>query len=358
MLHGGDIYGTGERLGIACDQVIDFSANISPLGLPEAVRAAVINELDSAVCYPDVKSRRLKRAISAYLNRKFKTDTVSGMILCGSGAADIIYRFVYALRPKRALVISPSFVEYAAALACVGTEITDYKLNHDDFSIGEDILDAITEDIDAVFVCTPNNPTGVLTKRELLLRMAERAKSAGAFLVIDECFLDFVKNEADYTMTGFLKEFENVLILRSFTKMFAMPGLRLGYGMCADKALLLKMTECGQSWPVSTVAESAGIAALNEAAYVSAVIDYVEKEREWLYKRLEALGIGYTKSCANYMLIHVPGEQRLYEKLLEYGIMIRRCENYVNLDSTYYRIAVNSHDKNRCLIAALEKILG
>lgn len=358
MLHGGDIYGTGEKLGIACHEVVDFSANISPLGLPEAVRAAVISELDNALHYPDVYCRKLRRAIAKRMSADNGTEIVPEMILCGSGAADIIYRLVFAMRPKRALIVHPAFVEYEAALSCVGTEIVSYRLNRNDFLIGEDILPMITEDIDMIFVCNPNNPTGTLTKKELLLTIAKRAKEAGACLVVDECFLDFVDSGSDYTMAGEALNFKNMVLLHSFTKMFAMPGLRLGYAICADKDLLSKLAQYGQSWAVSTVAESAGIAALTQPDYERRVRAYVAGERQWLYEKLEALGIAYTKSYANYILIHVPGEKKLYEKLLTYGIMIRKCENYVNLDKDYYRIAVNSREKNRHLISALAKILN
>lgn len=357
MLHGGDIYGTGERLGIACHEVIDFSANISPLGLPEAVREAVILELDNAAHYPDVCCRRLRRAIAGRLSEENKTEILPEMILCGSGAADIIYRLVFALQPKQALIVCPAFVEYEAALSCVDAKIVSYMLNRDDFLIGEDILPMITEDIDMIFVCNPNNPTGTLTKKELLIKIAGRAKKMGAYLIVDECFLDFVENGIDYTMAGEISRFKNMVILRSFTKMFAMPGLRLGYGICGDRELLLKLAAYGQSWAVSTAAESAGLAALTQADYERKVRFYVDGERQWLYKKLEALGIAYIKSYANYILIRVPGEEKLYEKLLHYGIMIRRCENYVNLDNDYYRIAVNSREKNECLIRALEEIL-
>lgn len=359
MQHGGDIYGTSEKLGIDCEAVIDFSANISPLGLPKPVRRAIIDELEGSKHYPDIYQRRLKRAISQKLSEKASGSfwLTPEMILCGSGAADIIYRLVYALKPKRALMIHPTFVEYEAAMACVGTEIVSYCLNHEDFMVREDILEAMTEAIDVVFICNPNNPTGVLTERSLLVRMAQKAEALGIFMVVDECFLDFVRAGDAYTMLPYLESFRHVLILRSFTKMFAMPGLRLGYGICSDTEFLEKMARFGQSWAVSTVAESAGLAALSATDYENTVMTYVENERAWLYEKLEKLGIGYIQSHANYILIHVPMVARLYERLLQYGIMIRQCDNYVNLDKSYYRIAVNDHDKNERFISALEKII-
>lgn len=356
MLHGGDIYGASEKLGITQKEILDFSANISPLGLPKSVKEAVISELDNALYYPDTENRRLRRAVSrAFLDKGF--DLTPDMVICGNGAADIVYRFVYAAKPKRALIIHPTFVEYEEALNCTGTEIESYTLNHDNFKIGWDILDKIRPGISAVFICNPNNPTGVVTQKELLFAVIKKAGEAGSFVVLDECFLDFSENENQLTMAGILKEAPHLLILRSFTKMYAMPGLRLGFAMTSNQALIEKMKKSGQSWPVSTTAESAGIAALSEENYHRQVVGYINKERAWLEKELSLLGIFFIQSHANYILIRVPQVEDLYEQLLKEHIIIRQCKNYVNLDGSYYRIAVNGHDKNVRLIESLKKIL-
>lgn len=356
MLHGGDIYGASEKLGVTQKEIIDFSANISPLGLPKSVKEAVISELDNALHYPDTENRRLRTAVSKAFSKK-GFELTPDMLICGNGAADIVYRFVYAAKPKKALVIHPTFVEYEEALRCVGTEIEGYELNHDNFEIGMDILEKIRPGISAVFICNPNNPTGVITDKELLFDVIKKAGKAGAFVVLDECFLDFSENENQLTMAGVLEDAPHLVILRSFTKMYAMPGLRLGFAMTSNRALIEKMKKCGQSWPVSTTAESAGIAALLAEEYHREVIEYVSRERAWIEKELSSLGIFYIRSHANYILIRVPHVKDLYGQLLKEHIIIRRCENYVNLDGSYYRIAVNGHDKNVCLIESLKKIL-
>lgn len=352
MLHGGDIYKTQLELGLSEDEILDFSANISPLGIPEGVIRAVTEHLKGAVHYPDPSSRRLRMSLSEALS------VPEDWIICGNGAADIIYRFIFSKKPKRALVPAPTFVEYEEAMRCVGTEVLHYNLNHVDFKIGMDFIDRIDDGVDAVFVCNPNNPTGVLTSRTLLLEILHKAAACGACLVIDECFLDFLEDEARYTLVDALGQSGNLLILKSFTKMYAIPGIRLGYGLCSDAGLIEHMQKAGQSWPVSTLAEAAGIAALLETDYRKQVIEYVNRERHYLEKAFDKLGIRYIHGHANYMLIQTPGVNDLSSRLLPSGIMIRTCESYHNLNESYYRIAVNGRGANEKLIGCLETALS
>lgn len=351
MRHGGDIYGSDGR---KINNILDFSANISPLGMPSGIWQAITDSMEDALHYPDPDSRQLRLALAD------KYHVLSDDILCGNGAADIIYRLIYAKKPQKALVLHPTFVEYEEAMSVIGTEIIGYDLNHEDFKVHEDILDKITEDVDVIFICNPNNPTGVLTKRELLLKILQKAKTCGCLLVVDECFLDFTgtENEKTYSMLPYVETYENLLILKSFTKMFAIPGVRLGYAISSNIELLKKMKRAGQSWPVSTMATAAGIAALKEKNYVQQVVHYVNKERRFLQTELDNCGIRWIPGHANYILIHVPQIQHLEQKLEPYHIRLRTCDNYKNLDANWYRIAVNVHEANVKLLEALEEILG
>lgn len=349
MLHGGNIYGFSEEMKRG---LLDFSANISPLGMPESIKRTIIDEMNHALHYPDPISGRLTSAIGKKLNIE------PSWVICGNGAADIVYRFVYGLKPKKAVVVHPTFVEYEEALKCTDTKIAGYALNRKDFKIREDILDLIDGETDAVFICNPNNPTGVLTEKMLLLKILEKSKQCGAYLVMDECFLDFTGQEEKLSMIDALKNYDNLLILKSFTKMYAIPGVRLGYGICANETLIEKMRRAGQSWSVSTMAESAGIAALSEDSYQQSVVAYVNEERAYLEKSLAEMGIEFIHGHANYMLIRCVGITDLYERLLKEKIMVRTCLSYENLGADYYRIAINHHEANVKLIDALRKVGG
>lgn len=347
LTHGGDWAGYQARYG---GQPLDFSANISPLGMPEGVRRAAADALAGAHRYPDPLCRALTGAIAG-------TELVSpDWVLCGNGAADLIYRAVLARRPAHALVTAPAFAEYEAALELVGCKADRFPLREaDGFALGEEFPDAVSPETDLVFLCQPNNPTGRAIPRPLLERTLDRCREAGALLVVDECFLDFLDEPEAFTMKGLLGQSPNLLILKAFTKLYAMAGLRLGYCLCSDAALLGRLREAGQPWAVSGPAQAAGMAALGETAYVEAVRTLIRTERPRLAQALSRLGLRVIPGEANYLLFHSPVP--LEEPLRERGILIRDCSNYHGLGRGWYRTAVRDRADNGRLLAALKDIL-
>lgn len=349
LMHGGDLQGAAERSGKKAEELLDFSANINPLGVPPAVREAIVRELHSVIHYPDPLSRKLRAAISE------AEGVPAEQILCGNGGADLIYRLVCASRPKTALVMVPTFAEYEEALNQVGSELRFYSMQ-EDLCIREDILNRITGDLELLFLCNPNNPTGILTGRPLLLSVLEKADSTGTTVLLDECFLDFVEEQEEYTLKEYLNCFQNLVILKSFTKLYAIPGLRLGYCLSSNRKLLNRMEKAGQPWAVGTLASAAGMAALQEADFRERTVSYVNRERAKLKAGLEALGLQVYNGRANYLCFRVRGEEHLAEKLLEQGILIRRCSNYRGLSEEYYRAAVRTGEENERLLAALRTV--
>jgi len=347
LTHGGDWAGYQAEYG---EKPLDFSANISPLGLPEGVRAGVADWLAQAECYPDPLCRALRGAIA-------ESEQVSpDWVMCGCGAAGLIYRAVLAKRPCRALVTAPTFAEYEAALDLVQCQTDHYILREaDGFSVGQDFLDTITPDTDVVFLCQPNNPTGRTVPRALIAAALERCGEAGALLVVDECFVDFLDDPAAYTVTGLLGQYPSLLILKAFTKLYAMAGLRLGFCLCSDAALLDAMARAGQPWAVSGPAQAAGIAALKETQYVQAVRALIARERPRLASELARLGLRVVPGEANYLLFYSPTP--LAGPLRQRGILLRDCGNYKGLCDGWYRAAVRTGEENRRFIAALEEVL-
>lgn len=347
LTHGGDWAGYEQEYGKA---PLDFSSNVSPLGLPEGVRQAVIRALQDAECYPDPLCRQLRRAIA-------NAEGIDPLwCLCGSGSADLIYRAVLARRPRRALVTAPTFAEYEAALALVSCRTKRYMLRkEEDFLLRKDFLKAIMPGTDIVFLCEPNNPTGRTSSRELLLEILTRCRETGTLLVVDECFGSFLDDPGLHTMCGQLEKFPNLLILKAFTKLYAMAGLRLGYCLCSDTTLLNAMREAGQPWAVSGPAQAAGIAALAETEYVQAVRAMTARERPWLAGELARLGCEVIPGEANYLLF--AQEKPLLKPLRRRGILLRGCGNYQGLNDTWYRAAVRDREDNRRFLAALEDIL-
>ncbi len=347
LVHGGDWAGYRARFG---HDALDFSANVSPLGLPQGVADAIVAALPTADRYPDPLCRELRTALSR------AEQLPEPWILCGNGAADLISRLVWALKPRRALLPAPTFAEYAAALESVGCEVKRKTLHEaDDFAVTEAFVQAVNQSIDLVFLCQPNNPTGQITPPELVQRLVRRCADCGAVLVVDECFLDFLQQRDALTAKPLLQTAPNLVILKAFTKLYAMAGVRLGYALCSNTVLLAKMQAAGQPWGVSSLAQAAGAAALRETAYADAVRALIADQRPKLAAGLRALGLQVIEGRANYLLFRAP--ETLGAALQQRGVCLRSCGNYPGLSAGWYRTAVRTAPENEQLLQTMREVL-
>lgn len=348
LVHGGDWMGYRERFG---RDALDFSANVSPLGLPEGVAQAIREALTEADRYPDPLCRTLRAALSR------AEGVPPEQILCGNGAADLIFRLVWAAKPRRALVTAPTFAEYAAALDTAGCEVKRFFLGEaEDFAVTDALVDAVDESTDMVFLCQPNNPTGQVTPLVVVQKLLRRCADCGAVLVVDECFLDFLAARDTLTAKTVLRDAPNLIILKAFTKLYAMAGVRLGYALCSDAALLDKMRAAGQPWAVSGLAQAAGLAALEETAYADSVRTLIADQRPRLAAGLRALGLRVVDGQANYLLFRAPAD--FGAKLRRHGAVVRGCGNYPGLDETWYRTAVRTQKENEQLLKIMREVLA
>ena len=343
--HGGDWESFREKTG---RMPLDFSANTSPLGMPERVREAAAASLDEADRYPDPECRALRRALSE------RYGLMPGEILCGNGAADLVDRLVLALHPQKALVTAPSFTEYRSVLERVMCEVRTYALSEENgFCLEDRITRELTADLDAVILCEPNNPTGRTTDLALLEAVADRCDELGVLLVLDECFNEFLDDPTAHSFLSVLRR-HRVLVLRAFTKFYGMAGLRLGWCACADGGLLERMAEAGQPWPVSVPAQAAGIAALQETGYAQRLRTLIQKERPRLCRALESLGCRVIPGEANFLLFR-DDTRLLPEKLEKRGVLIRCCADFEGLGPDWYRAAVRTPAENDVLIEAMKE---
>ena len=336
--HGGDIYGNQNI-------TLDFSVNINPLGMPDPVRQALISRVDEFSHYPDPHSRELSAAIARYENVR------PDHVVCGNGAADLIYRMCYAAKPRRALICAPTFSEYERALEQSGCRITYYNLTAGNgFAFTDDIPEQLIPGIDMIFLCHPNNPTGRLIPQGLMERILNKAQTIRAIVVVDECFLDFTDG---VSAKQYLEEMPGLVILKAFTKIYAMAGLRLGYLLNSDAGLLQKINAVAQCWSVSVPAQIAGVAALSCIGWVEDTQRLVAQERSFLYESLGEFDVERFPSDANFLLLR--SRQSLYAPLLQKGILIRSCENFRGLDRSFYRIGVKTRDENSRLIRVIRE---
>ncbi len=350
--HGGDIYSRPVKM--------DYSANINPLGLPEGVKRELHCCVEENVCciYPDSACRSLKLALSDMYH------VPKEWISCGNGAADLIFALAAALRPGRALLLAPSFLEYSQALHLWGCETDAFMLREEEgFRLDPDRLKEVLlhaksekQPYDILFLCNPNNPTGLPLKRERVEEIGEVCKETGTWLAVDECFCDFLDEPEAYSVIPVLKELDRVIVLKAFTKIYAMAGLRLGYSLCADQELNRRLEAARQPWSVSGPAQRAGIAALKERDYLEAAKRLIGPERERMKEKLTELGFLVYPSQANYIFFRDPSRKKgesLYDRLLQQGVLIRSCGNYPGLDSSYYRICVKTQEENDRFLAYL-----
>lgn len=347
LVHGGDWAGFEAEYGCA---PLDFSANVSPLGVPQGVQQAIATAAAGADRYPDPLCRTLRAALAQ------AEHVLPEWVLCGNGAADLIWRIATALRPHQALVPAPAFAEYEAALRSTGCEVKYCRLSTDNgFAVDETFEQAITAQTEMVFLCEPNNPTGRTTSMPLLQRIADHCAEQGTVLVVDECFGAFLDDPQKHTLVPLLGQYPNLVILKAFTKIYAMAGVRLGYALCSNADLLQKLQAAGSPWSVSSLAQAAGIAALQEVKYVEQVHVLIREQRVLLANGLQALGLRVIPGEANYLLFQ--SQQPLLEPLRQKGILLRSCGNYPGLDNTWYRTAVRTNAENQRLLATLEEIL-
>ena len=337
FIHGGDIYSR--------EILYDFSANINPLGMPDNVRRALRDNISAFERYPDTECRELKRAIAK--SEGVETDNIA----CGNGASDIIYRLVRTVKPNRAIIIGPTFSEYERALTKEDCKITAIMLSEENgFEVTDAVLTQI-HDADMLFICNPNNPTGRVIKPEITAAIRRRCVENGILPVIDECFMDFVIDKEKY-MSGTDK---NTVIIKAFTKNYALAGLRLGYALCGNTELIRRIEDTGPCWSVSVPAQTAGAAALRDKEYLKKTARGIEAERQYLTAEMRNFGLKVYPSDANFILFRcgLP----LDKLLLKEKIAVRPCADLAGLDNTYFRTAVRLRRENAALIGAVKKIM-
>ena len=273
-----------------------------------------------------------------------------------NGAAELFFAAVQAVCPQKALVIAPSFSEYEEALRSVGAEAEYYYLcEEDNFQIREDYVDKLSEEIDMIFLCNPNNPTGQTIDRDMLIKILDRCKKQNIVVILDECFLEFLDEPNRYEMSNLRGEYPNLLIIKAFTKIFSMPGLRLGYAISSNQDILEEMSWKLQQWNVSVPAQMAGVAALeNPKEYIRQTREYVSGQREYMRNIMKMMGYVVFASKANYLFFK--GRPGLEKEALEAGFLIRDCQNYEGLSEGFYRIAVRTKEENERLITWLGRL--
>lgn len=328
---------------------MDFSVNVNPLGIPESVERALEEAVSVCGRYPDIEARELKGAMGAMLG------IPQEYLLFGNGASELLLAVIHGIKPAKTVIPVPSFYGYEYAAAAGGGEILYYETGRDrSFSPGEELLDVLTEDVGLLFLANPNNPTGSVPDREYLRRVLAHCRERGICVALDECFAEFCRE--DVSMLPETESFGNLILIRAFTKLFAIPGVRLGYLVCSDPSLRERIAGQLPEWNLSVFAQAAGCACARETEFVRKTRTYVTGERQFLSERLRGLGLEVFPGEANFLLVY--SKEPLYEPLLRQGILIRDCGNFRGLPEGFFRVAVRTRAENEALLEALSEIIA
>lgn len=348
--HGGDILTAAQKSGFSAGEILDFSASIVPFDMPQPVRKAINASITMLGQYPDPQCRALKEAVSLAEGISQKH------IVCGNGAAELIFSLVKAVGPKRALVVCPTFSEYEAALRSVGCKVTRHFLRAENqFAFTDAVLEKLVSGIGMAVLCSPNNPTGNKIDGGLLLQILKKCRQNSIVLLLDTCFDDFTLARHPVQLTG---QYRELFMLKSLTKLYAMPGLRIGYGVTSNTDIIRKMEQSVQNWNVNTIAQAAGIAAVGDAAHRDGIAEWLPAERERLRRQLEDCGFICFPPAANFILFYAKGLCNLDERLLARGILIRSCAQFAGLADGYFRVSVRLPEENGRLVRAIRQALS
>ncbi len=349
MIHGGEIY----------DKKIeyDFSVNLNPVSCPESVTRATNDAISCVDKYPDMEQREFRRAVADSLRRRAMRDGSSfnqEMVIGGNGASELLAAVVRAINPVKVLLPVPSFYGYIHALKMLDeSEIVQYELRaEDDFELGLEFVNSISEGIDAVILASPNNPTGKCIKRNVLESIITKCRETGTALIVDECFYALSDSETSVSAREYIYDYSGLYVVDAYTKLFSIPGVRVGY-LLTQEQNISRIRRFLPEWNMSAFALAAGKACAGECTdeFIDASRRLIGKEREYLSEELGKLGVKVFPSDANYLLIY--SNSNLYEILLQKGILIRDCSSYEGLEDGFCRVAVKSHAENMILVDTL-----
>lgn len=344
-MHGGNIEKAQMKYGLKKDEFVDFSSNINPLGFPSRVGKIVSSHLDDIAHYPDPDCMGLRNALAGSLG------VSSDNLLVDNGSVSLIFSLVFALKPKRVLIHIPAFSEYERAVRLVGGRCVFAKTY-------ETIIEHLSN-VDLLFVCNPNNPTGYLWDKKTMRLLVDECEKKGVFLIIDEAFMDFVEETSSIVTIS--PHRKRVLVLRSLTKFFAIPGLRVGY-LVGNRKLLGRISAYQPPWSVNTLAQTVSCEVVKDTTFIKKSRDYVSKERSFLFEELQkVVGITPYPSSANFILCKLEDERTNADRLCDYcgskGMLIRNCSDFRGLGNRFVRIAVRGREENLRLISCLKEYL-
>jgi threonine-phosphate decarboxylase len=352
--HGGNVKQICDKYRLNPDEIIDFSASINPLGCPSVVEKAVTEQFNDIRHYPDSQCSDLRKAIAE------KTPCNESNVIIGNGSNELFYLIPRALQPKKGVLLQPTFAEFSDAFCNSNIDVIEIINDDRDFPVINTKISRLKSIEECmVFLCNPNNPTGQLTRREDIIELVK--DNPNRLIVIDEAFMDFVEDDEKYSVIKDAPQMDNLIVVRSLTKFYGFPGLRLGY-LVSNESIVNKLMKYKEPWTVNTIAQIAGLAAINDKEFTANTRQYVSVEKAFLYDGLTMInGIHPFQPTVNFILVKIEDSGKtsstIQEVLMKNNILIRNCSNFKGLDETYFRVAVKTRDENQKLLDALKLVM-
>lgn len=364
--HGGNLTRICSTYGVNPEDIIDFSANINPFGFPTELYDAVNSNLENIIHYPDPDCTEL-RELLANVNSCSKDN-----ILIGNGSTELFYLICRTICPERGLVFQPTFTEFARALRCSGADVREITCDERDMFRVDTLMGKHCElqaqqmecESDSslfsniVFICNPNNPTGHLINKDDILHLTDILTDT--LVVVDEAFMDFVVRPERNSVMPYASERDNLIVVKSLTKFYGVPGIRLGFLVAQSEAVKTLLMQ-KEPWSVNSIALEVGKLVVNDEKFIINTRDYINKEKIFMYTELTGInGLWAFEPAANFLLIKITDDKFtasiVYDKLIKLGLVIRNCMNFPGLTDKFFRVAVKAHNENIKLIQALRNI--
>lgn len=350
--HGGNVYKIAREQRVPVDRIVDFSASINPLGPPAAALGVIRSALKKIVHYPDPDCSELRQALAQ------QCDVDPDMILAGNGSTELIHLLPRALAIRSALIIGPTFEEYGRALMDAGSSVLYVHARREERfrpPLKEVLRQLCSERsrFDAVFLCNPNNPTGQVMSLQAVRELAEAIDRQQGWLIVDEAFIDYCHTQSVVSM---LRGHPRMIVLRSLTKFYAMPGLRVGYLIGASK-VVKRLKDRQPPWSVSSLAQEVSSAILHDHTYATQSRTFMKNERSRFTRGLRSLSsLRVYSSAANFLLIELPagtGAGEVTDRLAAKRLLVRDCSTVPGLSLQMIRVAIRTARENQRLIAIL-----
>ncbi|WP_273325442.1 pyridoxal phosphate-dependent aminotransferase [Vallitalea guaymasensis] len=357
--HGSDLEKIESVYNINKYDIINFSGNVNPLGVSKNLLELLLKNVNVIGMYPDRAYTKLRKQLAKYIDVNYEN------IIVGNGSTELISIFINIIKPTKALIVGPTYSEYEREISIGGGSSNYYPLKEElDFKINiKDLLSNITDDMDLLVICNPNNPTSTSIYSEDIKCILEYCHEKNIYVMVDETYIEFTKEMYKITSVGLTNSYDNLFITRGVSKFYASPGLRLGYGICGNKTIMEKINNLKNPWTINSLASFAGEVMFEDKEYIKMTKDFIEQERNRIYKELDSWkDIQVYPPTANFILIKILRDdidsQQLFETLIQKKIMIRDASTFPFLNSQFFRFCFMNKEQNDFILDELSKIFN